>query len=239
MLQNILEIFAIKDNFQSKTLTPKNKNKIFSKFLSPFPTLSYKNPVSKIETFFDSKLHTRLIIEAYLFCPQQEHGQYIKRNGKSLGEIPIMSINYPTLAHFRHFYPLCPSTTVENSLQITPFYAKQSQSQVCQNQHKHFCNNEIRQDRHLAIQTKQSQFKPNKAKNKPNLTQFKPKTKPIGAKRKSSACLREQTQFKPNLTYGEFGVLKYRNFYSILKNVISIRNEKLNIFYLTHSKEAL
>ena len=83
------------------------------------------------------------------------------------------------------------------------------------------------------------QNKPNKAKNKPNLTQFKPKTKPIGAKRKSSACLREQTQFKPNLTYGEFGVLKYRNFYSILKNVISIRNEKLNIFYLTHSKEAL
>jgi len=41
-----------------------------------------------------------------------------------------MSINYSTLAHFRHFSSLFThfrSTTVENSLQITPFYAKQSQ----------------------------------------------------------------------------------------------------------------
>jgi len=32
---------------QSKTLTPKNKNKIFPKFLSPYYTSSYKNPTSK------------------------------------------------------------------------------------------------------------------------------------------------------------------------------------------------
>ena len=54
-----------------------------------------------------------------------------------------------------------PSTTVENSLQISPFYAKQSQCQVRQNQHKHFYNNEIRLDGQLVIQTKQSQNKPN------------------------------------------------------------------------------
>jgi len=59
-----------------------------------------------------------------------------------------MSIENPTLsaaadlAHFRHFirrggfsslFTNLPSTTVENPLQITPFYAKQSQSQVRQN----------------------------------------------------------------------------------------------------------
>ena len=41
----------------------KNKNKIFPKFLSPYPASSYKNPASKVETFFGSNLHTRLIIE--------------------------------------------------------------------------------------------------------------------------------------------------------------------------------
>ena len=94
----------------------------------------------------------------------------------------IMSINHPTLAHFRHFSSLLtdfPSTTVENSLQISPFYAKQSQSQVRQNQHKHFCDNEICKNGQLVIQTKQTQFKANKAKNKPNLTQNKPNSKPI------------------------------------------------------------
>jgi hypothetical protein len=41
-----------------------------------------------------------------------------------------MSIENPTLAHFRHFSSLftnLPSTFVENSLQINSFYAKQSQ----------------------------------------------------------------------------------------------------------------
>jgi len=43
-----------------------------------------------------------------------------------------MSINYPTLAHFRHFSSLLTnlrSTPVENVRQITPFYAKQTQFQ--------------------------------------------------------------------------------------------------------------
>jgi hypothetical protein len=41
-----------------------------------------------------------------------------------------MSINYPTLAHFRHFSSLLTnlrSTPVENIRQINPFYAKQTQ----------------------------------------------------------------------------------------------------------------
>jgi len=66
----------------------------------------------------------------------------MERNGKSLGELPIMSIENPTLsaavdlAHFRHFSSLftnLSSTTVENPLQISLFYAKQSQSQVGEN----------------------------------------------------------------------------------------------------------
>ncbi len=83
----------------------------------------------------------------------------------------IMNINYPTLAHFRHFSSLLTnvrSTTVENSLQINPFYAKQTQFQIDQNQCKFFDNHHIRTIRQLVIQKKQSQFKPNKANNKPN-----------------------------------------------------------------------
>jgi hypothetical protein len=71
------------------------------------------------------------------------------------------------------------STTVENSLQITPFYAKQTQSQVRQNQHKIFINNEIRVNGQLVIQTKQTQFKANKAKNKPNSNPIKANSNPI------------------------------------------------------------
>jgi len=64
-----------------------------------------------------------------------------------------MSIKNPTLsaaadlAHLRHFirrggfsslFTHFRSTTVENPLQISPFYAKQTQSQVGQNQRKLF-----------------------------------------------------------------------------------------------------
>ena len=102
----------------------------------------------------------------------------------------IMSIENPTLAHFRHFSSLftkLPSTTVENSLQITPFYAKQSQFQKRQNEHN-FRHDKILRDfipltgpknkpNSKPIQTqfnpKQTQFKPNKAKNKPNFRKGK------------------------------------------------------------------
>ncbi len=62
------------------------------------------------------------------------------------------------------------STTVENIRQITPFYAKQSQFWKCQKQHKHFCNNEIRKNGQLVIQTKQTQLKPKQTQFKPNLS---------------------------------------------------------------------
>ena len=53
---------------------------------------------------------------------------------------------------------VCPSTTVEIALQISPFYAKQSQSQVRENQLKLFYNKYIRVTGHLVIQKKQTQF---------------------------------------------------------------------------------
>jgi len=100
-------------------------------------------------------------------------------NGKSLGELPIMSIENQTLsaaadlAHFlprrgsgtagRHFSSLFTnlrSTLVENVRQITTFYAKQSQSQVRQNQHKHLYNKQIRKNGHLVIQTNKAKTNP-------------------------------------------------------------------------------
>ena len=91
-----------------------------------------------------------------------------------------MSINYPTLsaaadlAYFRHFssrFTNLRSTTVENSLQINPFYAKQSQ----------FCAFLARKRRfHEKTKPIQTQFKANKAKNKPN-------SKPICRKAKNES----------------------------------------------------
>ena len=71
------------------------------------------------------------------------------------------------------------STPVENVRQIHPFYAKQSQCQVRQNQPKHFCNNEIRAIGHLVIQTNKAKNKANLTQNKPNSNPIKPKTNPI------------------------------------------------------------
>ena len=84
------------------------------------------------------------------------------------------------------------STPVENVRQITPFYAKQTQFQKCQNEHKHFHNNEICRFERLAGVQKQTQFKANKAKNKPNSNPIKAKTKPI------------QTQFLDEKNAAEF-----------------------------------
>jgi len=53
--------------FRSKTLTLKNKNKIFPKFLSPYSTLIYKISILKNSQFLGSNLHIALIMEALLF----------------------------------------------------------------------------------------------------------------------------------------------------------------------------
>jgi hypothetical protein len=92
---------------------------------------------------------------------------------------------YLTLAHFRHFrHPgslltNSPSTTVENVRQISPFYAKQSQFQKESNERKLRDNNEICKFERLAGVQKQTQFKANKAKNKPNSNPNKPNLKPV------------------------------------------------------------
>jgi len=62
-------IHEIRGQFRSKTLTVKNKNKIFPKFLSPSIKTTYGPRASENGRNFDSKLHTRLIIEAVFFCP--------------------------------------------------------------------------------------------------------------------------------------------------------------------------
>jgi hypothetical protein len=50
-------------NFQSKTLTVKNKNKIFPKFLSPSIIRTYEHQAKKNSRFFGSNVHPRLSIE--------------------------------------------------------------------------------------------------------------------------------------------------------------------------------
>jgi hypothetical protein len=59
--------------FQSKTLTLKNKNKIFPKFLSPFHITSYGPRTPENERIFGSKLHTPLFIEGMFFYPQKQY----------------------------------------------------------------------------------------------------------------------------------------------------------------------
>ena len=116
----------------------------------------------------------------------------MERNGKSLGELPIMSIENPTLsaaadlAHFRHFirrggfsshFTNLPSTSVESALQISPFYAKQTQSQVCQNQPKLLYDKYICKNGHLVIRKNKAKTNPIKAKTNPIQTQFNERPK--------------------------------------------------------------
>ena len=121
-------------------------------------------------------MSTPLIIEAQFFCLG------LGVLNLSHLDLEFMSINYPTLAHIRHFSSLFTnlrSTTVDNSLQITPFYAKQTQFQKWKMNINTFITMRYTKKGQLIIQTKQSQFKANKAKNKPNLTQFKANSNPI------------------------------------------------------------
>jgi len=75
-----------------------------------------------------------------------------------------MSIENPTLVHFRHFSSLLtnlPSTSVENALQITPFYAKQTQFPKSPNECKLIYNKGLQKKRRFRSPKKQTQFKPN------------------------------------------------------------------------------
>ena len=185
-------------NFRFKTLALKNKNKIFQIFLSPLIKTTYKQKAKKNGQIFDSKLHTRLIIEGLFFSSARTRSIYETRITKSeysitlhpssvvrlpstgirgSGELPTMSIDNPTLAHFRHFsslYTNLHSTTVENSLQIRPFMQNKA----------NFGN--VKMNITFDTTSNYKEFDPlggskNKANSNPIQSQFKPK----------------QTQFKP------------------------------------------
>jgi hypothetical protein len=82
-----------------------------------------------------------------------------------------MSIENPTLAHFRHFSHFRHSFNY-NIFPDTLNYAKQTQCQVRQKQLKLIYNNDIQAIGQLVIQK-------NKAKTNPIQTQYKPNSKPI------------------------------------------------------------
>ncbi len=74
------------------------------------------------------------MVHRSLFIDNSKSSIILERSGNPLGELPIMSIENPTLsaaadlAHFRHFSSLFttkfPSTSVENPLQISYFLCK-------------------------------------------------------------------------------------------------------------------
>ncbi len=91
-----------------------------------------------------------------------------------------MSIENPTLAHFRHSSLFRPSTLVESSLQITPFYAKQTQFPKKSNDVYPYITTDYERKRNWTLgenKPNQSQFKPIKANFKPNQSQFLKKPK--------------------------------------------------------------
>ena len=81
-----------------------------------------------------------------------------------------MGINYYLNALRCPLYVVIPSTIVENSLQITPFYAKQTQFYPFFAPKRRF---------HEKTNPIQTQFKANLTQNKPNLSQYKPNSNPI------------------------------------------------------------
>jgi hypothetical protein len=80
-----------------------------------------------------------------------------------------MSIQNPTLAHFRHFSHFRHSFNY-NIFPVTLNYAKQTQSQVRHNQRNLLCVKDIRTRRTIGYSDKQSQNKPNSNPIKPNLS---------------------------------------------------------------------
>jgi len=109
----------------------------------------------------------------------------LEQNGKPLGELPIMSIENPTLVHFRHFSSLftkLPSTLVENPLQIDLFMQnKPNLLNVQMNVNKVLTKNYENKTlgRRGKNKANQSQYKPNQSQYNANQSQYKPKTNPI------------------------------------------------------------
>jgi len=112
-------------------------------------------------------------------------GNVFCRNGKPLGELPIMSIENPTLAHFRHFSSLftnLPSTTVENALQIAHFMQnKPNLPKAKMNVNK------------VSTKNYENETLGKRGKNKPNSKPIQTQSNPIKANK-----MPKQTQFKAN-----------------------------------------
>ncbi len=98
-----------------------------------------------------------------------------------------MSIENPTLVHFRHFSSLftnLPSTTVENSLQINPFYAKRTQFPKSQMN----VTSLITVDYENISNWTLGENKPNSNPNKPNLPEGKIDAKCVVTKDYEEKC---------------------------------------------------
>ncbi len=95
-------------------------------------------------------------------------------NPESRIQYRVSRIESPTLAHFRHFSSLFtnfPSTSVEDPLQINPFYAKQSQFPRSQMNVNPYNTTDYERKCNWTLGEKNPI--------KPNLSQLKPISKPI------------------------------------------------------------
>ncbi len=131
-----------------------------------------------------------------------------ERSRKPLGELPIMSIENPTLAHFRHFSSLftnLPSTSVENVLQISSFMQNKPNSPNVQMN----VTNLLTMNYTIFISLTKVKNKPNsnpiKANSKPIQTQLLQRPKLMQSvhiqrimKKNAAMAMKKQTQFKPN-----------------------------------------
>jgi hypothetical protein len=93
--------------------------------------------------------------------------RYTNHELRTMNNELLVSIENPTLVHFRHFRHFSSlltnlsSTTVEDSLQINPFYAKQTQFPKKSNERNFLSNNELRTKNYEQRTKKQTQYKPN------------------------------------------------------------------------------
>ncbi len=162
----------------------------------------------------------------------------------SLHATRYTSIENPTLAHFRHFSSLFtkfPSTSVENSLQINPFYAKQTQFPKKSNEHKYISQKDYENKSDWTF----GQNKPNSKPIKPNfkkakmnvnslitkdyrkkddfaIQKNKPNSKPISSKAKMNANAFSQKDYENKTAFRpQKNKAKQTQFFPNFKNLSS------------------
>ncbi len=103
-----------------------------------FVNIELKVKVKDLPSFGGTKL-TKLTKLTNVADPPS-YGGTMNYKPRTMNHEPFTSIENLTLAHFRQFSSLftnLPSTSVENPLQIDPFYAKQTQFAGCSNEYKY------------------------------------------------------------------------------------------------------